>query len=131
MGVLAYFVYINSSCIIFSAKLFQNSQYIYYSQKNQQSTHICLDVSTCFGLGVLAHFGSKSETRKINKIHQDFRWTTCFKMSWYSHVVYYWRVLKTFHLLSMLPSHNWLHLFFLISWQAPIPPSFWIPRYRH
>ena len=66
MGVLAYFVYIKSSCIIFSAKLFQNSQYIYYSQKNQQSTHICLDVSTCFGLGILAHFGPKGQTRKIN-----------------------------------------------------------------
>ena len=62
--------YIKSSCIIFCAKIFVYSHYIYHVQ--EESIHFSLRVLRNFGLEASKHFGHKNYRRKIGKNLQRF-----------------------------------------------------------
>lgn len=99
--------YIKSSCIMFWAKMFGDSYYIFCLQ--EESTHFCLRFFIHFDLGVLGRFGPRNCTRKMIKFIKIFEFYQVFIHSFLSpnhldtlQTIYYWHALKHFYHFPVL-----------------------------
>ena len=90
-----------------------------------------------YNWGVMKQFGKENQTRKSEKFIKTLNYTyssctiLCPNIVQYSLILYYRRTLKTVLQPLNFVSKSRFYFFCLIFWQAPIPPPFWMPQYRH
>ena len=88
--------------------------------------------SLCHNVGVIPNYTLL--TGRINKFWDQRFWTESSLYLYQnvpkSQTAYYPQAIKAFLSLLNFISKNSIYFFFLIFWQAPIPPYCWMPCYK-